>query len=98
MSREDGAAYGRGSRNGSTITRSSPMVAVETLRLESEAAFSELLSSIANVDESHSWAVVPLKENEYLHNNASILGMAQHVAACKIMSHSRISRSVGEIS
>ena len=61
------------------------MNAIQTIQTEAEHAFKGFLSAIEGVDEKLSWATAPLHEGEYLHNNASILGMVQHVAGCKIM-------------
>ena len=61
------------------------MTATEVLRSEANEAFANFLSAIEEVDEALSWATAPLHEGEYLHNNASILGMVQHVAGCKFM-------------
>src|SRR5947207_2981433 len=61
------------------------MTATEALRREANEAFANFLLAIEQVDEALSWATAPLHEGEYLHNNASILGMVQHVAGCKFM-------------
>ena len=61
------------------------MTAIEAMRSEANEAFADFLSTIEDVDEGLSWATASLHEGEYLHNNASILGMVQHVAGCKFM-------------
>jgi hypothetical protein len=73
-----------GWRSRSATLHNPYVTAVEVLRLEAEMAFAEVLTTIEGIDEPLSWAVVPLKEGEYLHDNASILGMVQHLAECKI--------------
>lgn len=52
---------------------------------EANLTFEDLLATIEPVDEPLSWAVVPMKEGEYLNTNGSILTMIQHVAGCKLM-------------
>src|SRR5687767_12446471 len=58
---------------------------VELLRRQSDQAFEDLCSIIEPVEQSLSWAVVPMKEGEYLHSNGSILTIVQHIASCKRM-------------
>ncbi len=55
------------------------------LELQASQAFDDLLKAIEGVDEPLSWAVVPMKEGEYLNTYGSILTMVQHVAGCKVM-------------
>lgn len=61
------------------------MMCVGLLQKQAETAFRDLCRSFEGVDEPLSWAVVPLKEGEYLNSNGSILTMVQHVAGCKRM-------------
>ena len=51
----------------------------------SARSFEDLCEIVAPVDEPMAWAVVTLKEGEYLHTDGSILSMVQHMASCKIM-------------
>lgn len=61
------------------------MKAIELLRREAGQEFKDLLVALDGIEQELSWAVAPLKPDEYLHNNGSILGIVQHVASCKFM-------------
>lgn len=59
------------------------MNCAELLRLESEEAFRELLSAIDGISEAESWFV--FSATDALHTNASVSGIVEHVATCKLM-------------
>ena len=61
------------------------MDTIELLRAKAEEAFGQLLTAIDGVDQPLSWAVIPMREGEYLHSNGSILTIVQHVAGSKLM-------------
>lgn len=61
------------------------MDAVSLAKLQAEGSFGELLRTISDVNQELAYAVVKLKEGEYLHSNGSILGIVQHLACCKLM-------------
>ncbi|MBL1150340.1 MAG: DinB family protein [Armatimonadetes bacterium] len=58
---------------------------VEILRRAAESAFSELTNSIDGVTEPQSWARLEQGGKDYLHTDASILGIVLHVASAKLM-------------
>lgn len=61
------------------------MDAVELLKAESELAYADLLSALDGVSERQSWAILPNNGPDYLHTDASIHGIALHIASCKFM-------------
>lgn len=61
------------------------MDAVELLKAESELAYADLLSALDGVSERQAWAILPNNGPDYLHTDASIHGIALHIASCKFM-------------
>lgn len=61
------------------------MTAVELLRAESELAYADLLTALDGVTEGQAWAILPNLGPDYLHTDASIHGIALHIASCKFM-------------
>jgi len=61
------------------------MTAVELLKVESEMAHADVLSALDGVTEKQSWAILPNLGPDYLHTDASIHGIALHIASCKFM-------------
>jgi len=61
------------------------MDAKALLELIAKRNFEDLCETTSTVEEAVSWAVVPLKEGEYLNTDGAILSMVQHVACCKRM-------------
>src|SRR5687767_8602285 len=61
------------------------MTAVELLKAESELAYADLLEALNGVTEKQSWAMLPNNGPDYLHTDASIHGIALHIASCKVM-------------
>ncbi|MES1227977.1 MAG: DinB family protein [Armatimonadota bacterium] len=58
---------------------------VDLLKLQSQRGFDDVLAAIHGIDQAGSWAVLPLREGEYLHTNGSIVSVVQHIAGCKQM-------------
>ncbi len=56
-----------------------------TLIRLSDLAFETLLESIEGLTEEHSWAMLQLQPEEYLHTEGSILSQIAHVANGKII-------------
>jgi uncharacterized damage-inducible protein DinB len=54
------------------------------LRAQSDMAFGEMLQAIDGVAKGQAWAVLPRVGNDHLNTDASIQGIALHVATCKI--------------
>lgn len=61
------------------------MSAIELLRLQSQAAWSELSGTLEGVTQRQAWAVLPEVGADYLHTDGSIQGVALHLATCKRM-------------
>lgn len=61
------------------------MNAVESLRLQSDLAHQEMTDALDGVTEAQSWAVLPNLGPDYLHSDASIHGIALHVATGKMI-------------
>ena len=61
------------------------MTAVELLKAEAELAYADLLTALDGVTEAQAWAILPNNGPDYLHTDASIHGIALHVASCKFM-------------
>ena len=61
------------------------MTAVELLKAESDLAYAELLTALDGVTEEQAWAILPNLGPDYLHTDASIHGIALHIASCKFM-------------
>lgn len=61
------------------------MTAVELLRLQSAAAYSELRNAIQDLTEQQAWAILPPAADDYLNTDGSVQGMVLHVATGKFM-------------
>lgn len=61
------------------------MQAVQTLKEEAALAFRDLEGVLKGISEPLAWARVELQPEAYLNTNGSILGIVQHLAACKFI-------------
>ena len=61
------------------------MQTIDILRVQSDLAFAELVTSLEGVTEPKAWAVLPQSGEDYLHSDGSIQGIVLHIASCKIM-------------
>ncbi|MEZ0326455.1 MAG: DinB family protein [Fimbriimonas sp.] len=58
---------------------------IDLLKLESQAAFQDLLDSIDGVSEQQAWGKVEFLPGEYMHSEGSILSTVMHIAAPKFL-------------
>ena len=61
------------------------MTIMELAKLESDAAYKELLDSFDGVSEQLAWSVVTLQPGEYMHAEGSIISTVAHIAGCKFI-------------
>lgn len=61
------------------------MTVMELLRLDADAAFKDLMSSLEGVDQGLSWARLPDAGRDYMHTDGSIYGIVLHMASVKFM-------------
>ena len=61
------------------------MTAIQALRHESEWFYQQLADSITGLSEELAWAKVMPAPGDYLHTNGTIIGIVQHIAACKFI-------------
>lgn len=61
------------------------MTSVEVLKSQAHLAYTVLIEALDGVTEGQSWSILPNNGADYLHTDASIHGIALHVASCKFM-------------
>jgi len=59
------------------------MTAFDLLRRDAEYGFGELMTALDGVTEAQAWALLPNLGPDYLHSDATIHGIAMHVATSK---------------
>lgn len=59
------------------------MTVVDLLKSDAEFGYSELRKTLEDIAEAHTWAKLPPAEDDYLHSDGSIYGIALHTATCK---------------
>jgi uncharacterized damage-inducible protein DinB len=59
------------------------MTAVELLKEGAEFGHGEFKMALEGLSENHAWARLPPAEDDYLHTDGSIYGIAMHVASVK---------------
>lgn len=59
------------------------MTALDLLKAGAEHGHNEMKTALDGVSEGHAWSRLPAAEDDYLHSDGSVYGIAMHVASCK---------------
>ena len=61
------------------------MNACQALREEATLSYKRLTDTLAEISEPLSWAQIHVVPPAYIHTNGTIIGIVQHITACKFM-------------